>query len=363
MEKLNAVGKKLIDYKHEYIKNTSQVVRDALSTSLDVMIQQGIIDKEIKEQIASENDDSNLIHLLERNPKFKKSPRELYKEFEKIRTILESSLKDIGIQGYFETESSVEFNRLTVLRQYSLDKDFILDYFGIQEIDLIQLMKKRGFAEKFAVLRMNLIFDEILQEIRPEENILQAHSLVYYNPDITGFSIDYKYHVNVDIVEDENTRANIVRRIAEIDRNVDNKFKTKMGIKYYTQKRLKKQSVIAEPIKKPEEPKKEIPKAIENKQDTPIIPIKQNKDNSNILPQKKEPDKIKTPDFEELTFDSKKVADKTIVPPKKDNVKPPDKSQEKKEEKVITSKTQGPSPNTSIKTETKKDVVDDFDFE
>ena len=243
MNKLNSVGEKLIDYKHEYDKSSSQVIKDALMTSLEVMIQQKIIDENIKKYITGGGDDSLLIQALERDAKYKKSPRELFKEYEKIRDMFESCLREIGLQGFFETESSIEFNRISVLKQYSIDKTFIMDYFGIKEIDLIQLMKKRGFAEKFAVLRMNLVFDEILEETKVEDNIIQSHSMVYYNPDITGFSIDYKYHINVDMAEDPNSRIVLAKRIAEIDKGIENKYKNKIGIKFYSQKREKAKDV------------------------------------------------------------------------------------------------------------------------
>lgn len=310
MKKLNSIGEKLLDYKNEYDKSSSQVIKDALLTSLDVMVQQKLITPEIKSIVISGKNNSELVKVLELDARFKKSPRELYREYEKIREAFDECLKSVNIQGFFETETSIEFNRISVLRQYSVDKTFILDYFGIQEIDLIQLMKKRGFAEKFAVLRMNLIFDEILEEIKIEENIMQSHSLVYYNPDITGFSIDYKYHINVDLLEDPAFRVNLAKKIAEVDRSIDNKYKTKMGLRYYQQKRAKKENPQPQvKLEKQDEEKVVIPEKNNiNIEKTEIKeePQTQNKNKSNKNKNQSKKNTSKVDDgFQELNFDKK----------------------------------------------------------
>lgn len=317
LELLNSTALKLIDYRHEYLKSMSQVVRDALVTSLDVMIQQGMINKEIKMQILAENEgDAQLKALLESDQRFRKGPRQLYKDFEKIRAELDQELKAVGIVEFFESESSVADKKITVLRQYSLKKDFILEYFGLNEIDLIQLMKKRGFAEKFAVLRLNLIFDEILEEVKQDPEVSQGHSLVYYNPDITGFSIDFKYHVNISDLETDGGIKRIAKKIFDIDKAVDMKFKRKTGIDFYSKKakrqEQKNEEVLKQNIKqvaeqqKPE-PKvglKEEPKEVTQKPQPKPIPKKEPVKQEPI---KQEPIKEETP--EKKTEISKPVSD------------------------------------------------------
>lgn len=240
MERLNSSGKKILEYQQEFNNAHSDIVKSALVTSLELLLQQNIITKDVLDCIKAEESESALKLILLQNPQYKKKPKELFKEYEKIRISFENKLKEAGLPEIFETESSIEFNRITVLRQYSVDKDFIMLYFGLKEVDLIQLMKKRGFAEKFSVLRINQVFDEVAKEMRPEENIVQGYSLVYYNPDITGFSIDYKYHVNVDFLEDETNVPNIVKKIIEMDRSVERKYRRKIGLEFYMPKDPKK---------------------------------------------------------------------------------------------------------------------------
>lgn len=243
-------------------------------------------------QILAETEgDSQLKELLESDSRFRKGPRQLYKDFEKIREELDKELRNTGLTEFFESESSVSENKITVLRQYSLKKEFILEYFGLSEIDLIQLMKKRGFAEKFAVLRLNLIFDEILSEIKQDAEIMQGHSLVYYNPDITGFSIDFKYHIKIADLETDNGIKRIAKKIFDMDKNVDMKFKRKTGIDFYTKKakRLEQQNneTIKQEEKKPEV-KEEKPKKVENVTQQPEEAKKQDKKAQPQLQTKKE---------------------------------------------------------------------------
>ena len=80
---------------------------------------------------------------------------------------------------------------------------------------------------------MNKVFKEIYNEMNEEQYITQGYSLVYFNRAITGFSVDYKYHVNVDYVANEGNMHNIIKKIKEIDKIVERKFNKKMSINLY----------------------------------------------------------------------------------------------------------------------------------
>ena len=108
-----------------------------------------------------------------------------------------------------------------------------MEYFGVNEEDMIQLMKKRGFMEKFAVLRMNKVFKEIYNEMKEEQYITHGFSLVYFNRAITGFSVDYKYHLNVDFIANEENMKMVLKKIKEVDRIVEKKYNKKMSINLY----------------------------------------------------------------------------------------------------------------------------------
>lgn len=330
MERLNGAGLKILEYKQEYDKNSSEIVREALLTSLELLVQQNIITADAFTSIKNGDSEEQLKKVLLKNPIYKKSPKEMYKEYKKIDEKFLDSLRQAGINGFFETEISVEDERISVLRQYSVNKDFIMLYFGIKEIDLIQLMKKRGFAEKFSVLRLNKVFEEILNEAREDDNITQGKSLVYYNPDIMGFSIDYFYHVNINYIEIPDNIPIISKKISDIDKIVDRKFRRKIGIEAYMKDNQKDKEVTkSSPNNQPKEQKqdnrpqqkKQMPKQnpqVDGRPQDKKSPIK----SKNIKPQNKTDDFPAAGDIEEVvaTTDIPEATQpKTDLPPVPEN--------------------------------------------
>ena len=234
INRINEQGMTLIEYKTEYMSHHSRLIDNALIIALESLINKKQLDEETFEYIKKDSITIEELrkHLLLRK-EYTKSPKELFKEFEKVRMTINNYLKEIDFTNWIDTESNVESNRITILKQYNLTKEFIMEFFGIDEKDMIQLMKKRGFVEKFAVLRMNKVFKEIYNEMNEEQYITQGYSLVYFNRAITGFSVDYKYHVNVDYVANEGNMHNIIKKIKEIDKIVERKFNKKMSINLY----------------------------------------------------------------------------------------------------------------------------------
>lgn len=234
LNRINEKGMLLIDYKTEYMKHHSPVVDKALLIALETFLEKKELDEETFDLIKDDNVNIETLrnHLLLKK-EYSKSPKELFKEFEKVRARVNAYLKEIGFINCVETESNVEASRITVMRQYNLPKEFLMEYFGVNEEDMIQLMKKRGFMEKFAVLRMNKVFKEIYNEMKEEQYITHGFSLVYFNRAITGFSVDYKYHLNVDFIANEENMKMVLKKIKEVDRIVEKKYNKKMSINLY----------------------------------------------------------------------------------------------------------------------------------
>ena len=131
----------LIDYKTEYM-STIPIVDKALLIALETFLEKKELDEETFDLIKDDNVNIETLrnHLLLKK-EYSKSPKELFKEFEKVRARVNAYLKEIGFINCVETESNVEANRITVMRQYNLPR-FLMEYFGVNEEDMIQLMKK-----------------------------------------------------------------------------------------------------------------------------------------------------------------------------------------------------------------------------
>ena len=238
MDRINRIGKNLISFKLELAKHYSPLVDDSLMMSLDRQLESKIINQETLDLII--NDSINMRdfekYLLTKR-EYLKSKKEMEEEFESIRKIVNNSLVKLGFTDFIETECNVANNMISVLKQYNLSEEFIKVYFGLKDEEMVQIMKKKGFAEKFAVLRLTKVFKEIASEMRVDEAYAQGFSKVYYNSDINGFAVDYKYHINVDAITEESIDEKI-QKIKDADRVVERKFLKKTGINFYNLRTL-----------------------------------------------------------------------------------------------------------------------------
>lgn len=250
MDRINKTGKLLIDYKREYMKHYSPIVDLSLQTCVDNLVTKNVCDEKIKELIL---DDAFSLKNFETevmsHREFLKSMKELIEEFDKLRAIVNTALVKQGFTRFVETENNVDNDCITIIKQYSITPEFIKIYFGLTDDEMPAVMKKRGFAEKFAVLRLSKIFKEIVSEIKPETSeFAQGFSKVYYNQSVDGFSVDYRYHINVNTISEESI-AGIISKVHNIDKVVEKKFNIKTGIKFYNLQpiELKKDFIPSQP--------------------------------------------------------------------------------------------------------------------
>ena len=350
----------LIEYKKEYTRHISLIIDEALIIALGTLVDKKVLDLETFDLIKNDlvTIDEFERHLLTRR-EFVKSSRELLKEFEKVRGTINDYLKEIDWVNSIDTESSVDSNKITILRQFAIPKEFIMDFFGVDEKDMIQLMKKKGFVEKFAVLRMNKVFKEIYGEMHEEQYITQGYSLVYFNANVTGFSIDYKYHLNVDFIANDGNMRSIIKRIREIDKVVERKFNKKMGLNFYEQSKEKTNDFIdktTDSYNEPNELKIDL-----NSKDNTILILEEEK-----RPEKKESIKIETfvkPEVNQVGDTSSRVEPK-IEPKIEPKTEP--KTEPKVQTKIETLDPISPIKETSIKPieqKTMKEIVEKANIE
>lgn len=238
MDRINKIGKTLLEYKTELLKHYSPIVDDSLMIALDTQMDKRLLTKEDYDLIIDDNISLETFekHILNKK-EYIKSSKELMTEFEKVREVVNNGLININFTDFIETESNIDTNKISILRQYTITDAFIKVYFGLEDKDMEIIMKKKGFAEKFAVLRLTKIFKEIYSEMRADQDYAQGFSKVYYNNDYNGFSIDYKYHLNVDNIDKENIEAKL-KKIRDTDKVVERKFLKKTSMQFYNVKQV-----------------------------------------------------------------------------------------------------------------------------
>lgn len=234
MEILNKNGMILMDYRREFKRHYADSVDEALKDAILTLYKEGQIPEKLFRIILDDNIDDSVVYtyLLSRR-EFTKSSMELNSAFNEVREKVNDYLIKINFVRNVCTKNSINTNRIYVIKQYDIPKDLLLSYFGLTPSEIIPLMKRKGFMDKFCVLRLSQAFKEIYSELKVPEHIDHGYSLIYYNKMIQGFSIDYKYMVNINYINDEEHLADIMEKIKDLDAIVEKKFESKMSYKYF----------------------------------------------------------------------------------------------------------------------------------
>ena len=230
MELLNKNGLTLMDYRRRYKRHYGATIDEALKNAIYVLYKDGQIPEKLFRILLDENvDDGDVYAYLVSKREYTKSSTELNSEFDRVRERVNNYLIKIGFTKNVCTENSIGTNRIYVIKQYDISKELLQKFFGLTPTEIVPLMKRKGFMDKFCVLRLSQAFKEIYSSLKVPEHIDHGYYLVYYNKSIQGFSIDYKYMVNINYIMDEERLMDVMDRIKDLDGIVEKQFQQKMS--------------------------------------------------------------------------------------------------------------------------------------
>ncbi|PLS15080.1 hypothetical protein CVD28_24920 [Bacillus sp. M6-12] len=228
MNRINQKGMELIQYKKELSKDYPDLIKNSLVLALEQMVENKVLDLDTYMNIKDESFlDTDFGKYLLTKPSFTKTEEEIFKEFEVLRKILDGKLTEHHAEG-LKTESIIDKDVILITRKFCINEAFTMSYFGVDEKDLLKLMKRRGFVEKFAVLRLTAIFKELMTKVTyPEELFTLDVSLVYFDKDENGYSIDLTFEVNIEDVESQKNLDAICEHINNIKKEAEDFYHTK----------------------------------------------------------------------------------------------------------------------------------------
>lgn len=229
MRKINAIGMKLIEYKKELVKDYPQIVIDSLMLAIEKMVDNGEVDLETYKRIENKDEDiDNFISFLLTKEQYRKTFEELFQEYEVFRKEIAEELEMHGLLG-LSTETVVEKDVIYITKTFSINENFVMEYFGVEEKDLISLMKRRGFVEQFVALRLTKILRDIKKEAEVYISLIQIdHSLAYFNEEKSGYNIDLIMIISIDDLCSLENKTKIIAEIKDINALADKKYNNKM---------------------------------------------------------------------------------------------------------------------------------------
>ncbi|MFY0516609.1 hypothetical protein ACOMCU_02075 [Lysinibacillus sp. UGB7] len=229
MNRINKVGQEMIEYKNELAKNYPDLVKRSMISVLEQLVSVGTIDLDTLNYV--KNESVSIIdfeRFIKESPLFEKTKEEIIAELR----ILEDRLKEIlDLKDIEDLKTSIiERDEMVLVNQvFVFDEAFVLRYFDISdESEVTTLMKRGGFVEKLAVLRLNAILKPFLREKKAElEKVEMDLSFVVYDNALQGYKIEIYFAISEDKFDDEEELLAYVDTIMEVAEDARTEFEQK----------------------------------------------------------------------------------------------------------------------------------------
>lgn len=217
MNKFNALGMEVLSYKTEYLnKDYPILVHNSIAVAIDAK-------QNIPEKIKMMLKDMSLDYeAFKKNLLIEsvclKTYEELLLEYEAIRASVENKIKkdDESLKNIV-TFSKVENEEIEIKQEFVITEDFIRNYFSIaSEEEFEVLMSRKGFIEKFAILRLTKIFDNFVNGLDKEDIFKTSHSLTFFKSEKNLYGIHMEYKIPIDSFEKKDLTDSICNKINKI---------------------------------------------------------------------------------------------------------------------------------------------------
>lgn len=137
MNRINQRGMDLIQYKCELMKDYPKIVKDSLYLALEQMVENKVLDMDTYMFIREDSTTATSFEeYLYSKPNFLKTEEEIFAEFEIIRSKLNDKLASHGLD-MLHSESVVDKEVILVTKKFCVNEEFTMNYFGVEEKDLL----------------------------------------------------------------------------------------------------------------------------------------------------------------------------------------------------------------------------------
>ena len=226
MNKLNQLGMSAIEFRKEFWnKSYPELVHDSIGYAIDKNFEDcpAVLEK-IKDYACS---DREFNKFLLTQDSCVKSFEELLAEFDALKDALHLDGIDV------ETVSEVQNDCISVKKEFLLHESFLRNYFYIEsDAEFEKLMSRKGFVEKFAILRLKRIIADFVASIPVEsvEKFSISNTPVFFNSEKSVYGIFLEMKVNVDMLDTPDQIAALSAEAQQIIEDARSMFESKMKI-------------------------------------------------------------------------------------------------------------------------------------
>lgn len=221
MIRYNEIGQQLLDYKTELLKDYPALVYDALITSLTKIKEDDIIDYDAFTTVTNNSITmEEMKAYIVTHKRYMKTAQEMEGEFEELRKKLDEKISEIPELEDVYSENNIKQNAIEIKRKFSIDEACVMNYFGVNSDGAVDLMKKRGFVEKFAALRLAKILKDFSEQLVYQTDLFKIdNSPVFCTPE--EYAIEYEFIINIEDIESWDNIDEILQEINRIKQQVD----------------------------------------------------------------------------------------------------------------------------------------------
>lgn len=237
MKKLKPIAYELINIKEEMLNDSySKTIKNALELSVDQMLEKGFIDLNMQLYLKDSNCSlENLVSYINEDDSFKKSLDELELEYNELIKMIEPEIESLGVnRDDFYCKFDIENNKIKICKVFGLKGEFLKKFFYFKGEDdddyLEKLMKRKGFIERFAVLRLPRIFFNFIDNYSENEEIIMEKTYPYFDSNNHCYAIDLIFDIDVDLIENSDDRTNLINQVVTIINEANEYFEEKMSI-------------------------------------------------------------------------------------------------------------------------------------
>lgn len=237
MKKLKPIAYELMNLKTEMLNESySKTIKQALELSIDQMLEKGFIDFDMQLNLKDKNYSlEKLNEYLEESNEFKKTKEELEIEYDNFVKIINEEMLGLGLmkdEFYCKVDATEE--KIKICKIFCLKEEFLKNFFYFKDDSnndyLEKLMKRKGFIEKFAILRLPRIMFNFIDCCDKNYKFTLEKTYPYFDSNNNSYSIDLVFSINVDDIENDEERGVILNEIIPIMNKADEYFQEKMSI-------------------------------------------------------------------------------------------------------------------------------------